>query len=296
MPECDSSRPRITPHRATSREGFTARLVPPTNHNKPLPIERMSNWTLDRKIGVAALATWALTAGAGAIEYGRLTEKFARLDSESEELRELKGAAEEAIRKAREAKGPKGDRGERGPQGPKGDTGESGPQGQRGDRGDKGPIGKNGDAGPKGNKGDKGDTGPRGDQGPTGPQGPRGVTGDRGPKGLPGNVPVGTILAWVPGAESLPPGWRVCDGRYGTPDLSGRFLRGTTSPNVAGRLSENTIGSRVITSSGDVASSQTKSIGSLAAGTTGYHNGHHYHAFNVPAPDHCFVVFIMRVD
>ena len=43
--------------------------------------------------------------------------------------------------------------------------------------------------------------------------------------------PVGTIVAWVKGMTglpSLPTGWAECDGTNGTPNLSNRFLRGTT--------------------------------------------------------------------
>lgn len=44
-------------------------------------------------------------------------------------------------------------------------------------------------------------------------------------------LPIGTVLAWVPavGESQPPPGWEVCDGRQGTPDLRGLFLRGVGS-------------------------------------------------------------------
>lgn len=43
--------------------------------------------------------------------------------------------------------------------------------------------------------------------------------------------PTGTIIIWVPPSTatvplSAPPGWAVCDGKNGTPDLRGRFLLG----------------------------------------------------------------------
>jgi hypothetical protein len=58
----------------------------------------------------------------------------------------------------------------------------------------------------------------------------------------PYGVPKGTIIAWRPmpdyieGLDSKdlsevrivpPPGWAICDGKQGTPDLRGRFIRGT---------------------------------------------------------------------
>ncbi len=63
-----------------------------------------------------------------------------------------------------------------------------------------------------------------------GPSGPEGPTGKQGPPGLDG-LPLGTILSWVPqsgqGTSTTPPiGWRICDGRDGTPDLRNGILVG----------------------------------------------------------------------
>lgn len=44
-----------------------------------------------------------------------------------------------------------------------------------------------------------------------------------------GQLPVGAVLPWS-GAGSLPTGWAVCDGRNGTVDLRGRFVRGMPNP------------------------------------------------------------------
>ena len=66
--------------------------------------------------------------------------------------------------------------------------------------------------------------------------------------GAPYGVPKGTIIAWHPmpdyveGLETkdqaeeriVPPsGWAICDGKLGTPDLRGRFIRGTEKWNPA---------------------------------------------------------------
>src|SRR5262249_3903389 len=39
--------------------------------------------------------------------------------------------------------------------------------------------------------------------------------------------PTGTILAWSSNSAAIPTGWAICNGQNGTPDLRGRFLRGT---------------------------------------------------------------------
>jgi hypothetical protein len=51
-------------------------------------------------------------------------------------------------------------------------------------------------------------------------------------------LPAGTILAmsvnsWVNAGAAFQSKWRVCDGTGGTPNLSGRFLRGGTSNDAA---------------------------------------------------------------
>ena len=56
--------------------------------------------------------------------------------------------------------------------------------------------------------------------------------------------PVGTIIPYAGDLSKIPYGWHVCDGTNGTPDLSGRFLEGTTTtpktfkeaglPNITG--------------------------------------------------------------
>ena len=56
--------------------------------------------------------------------------------------------------------------------------------------------------------------------------------------------PVGTIIPYAGDLSKIPYGWHVCDGTNGTPDLSNRFLEGTTAtpktfkdaglPNITG--------------------------------------------------------------
>jgi hypothetical protein len=50
-------------------------------------------------------------------------------------------------------------------------------------------------------------------------------------------VPKGTIIAWFASSGPVPEGWRICDGTpgSGTPNLTGRFLRGVTNFGQVGQ-------------------------------------------------------------
>lgn len=41
-----------------------------------------------------------------------------------------------------------------------------------------------------------------------------------------GTIPLGGIIMWSGAINSIPAGWRLCDGTNGTPNLSGRFIVG----------------------------------------------------------------------
>ncbi|MEE2829694.1 MAG: hypothetical protein VX498_10955 [Myxococcota bacterium] len=45
------------------------------------------------------------------------------------------------------------------------------------------------------------------------------------------SLPTGVILMWSGDPATIPSGWALCDGSNGTPDLLGRFVRGTDSSN-----------------------------------------------------------------
>jgi hypothetical protein len=48
-------------------------------------------------------------------------------------------------------------------------------------------------------------------------------------------IPAGTIIAWYAKNKPIPPGWAICNGTNGTPDLRDRFLRGTGDPANIGK-------------------------------------------------------------
>lgn len=47
--------------------------------------------------------------------------------------------------------------------------------------------------------------------------------------------PQGLIFAWYSRTGPVPPGWAICDGQNGTPDLRDRFLLGAGSFEGVGR-------------------------------------------------------------
>ena len=61
-------------------------------------------------------------------------------------------------------------------------------------------------------------------------------------------VPKGVILMWSGSSDTIPAGWALCDGQYGTPNLVGRFVLGATQ----GILDENGVMRPSLLSDSDV--------------------------------------------
>jgi len=53
-------------------------------------------------------------------------------------------------------------------------------------------------------------------------------------------LPRGSIIAFY--GDQIPPGWRICDGNNGTPDLRGRFILGSGQGNGLTNRQYNTSG------------------------------------------------------
>jgi hypothetical protein len=140
------------------------------------------------------------------------------------------------------ATGPAGADGQPGAQGPKGDKGDKGDPGDPGPQGEQGPIGltgPQGSQGPQGLQGETGLTGPQGIQGEPGPQGETGLQGPAGADGSSGSLPAGMIVMWGGLLENIPVGWALCDGQNGTPDLRGRFIKGSAAGVEPGAIGGN---------------------------------------------------------
>lgn len=44
-------------------------------------------------------------------------------------------------------------------------------------------------------------------------------------------IPRGVIWMWSGRVDQIPPGWALCDGRFGTPNLLARFVKGVATAN-----------------------------------------------------------------
>ncbi len=97
-------------------------------------------------------------------------------------------------------------------------------------------------------------------------------------------VPPGTITIWTQNTGDIPSGWALCDGGNGTPNLLGKFVKGTSSASSStgstGGGSSYTISSSQMRShshggSTNSASSHDHSIGehTNTSGTGGYLGG-----------------------
>lgn len=65
-----------------------------------------------------------------------------------------------------------------------------------------------------------------------------------GSPSLYGLMPRGVIVMWSGRLREVPAGWALCDGRFGTPNLLARFVRGinsaTTEPGTTGGADSKT--------------------------------------------------------
>lgn len=99
-------------------------------------------------------------------------------------------------------------------------------------------------------------------------------------------VPRGAIIMWSGAIDSIPSGWKLCDGTNGTPNLSGRFIVGYNSSDSDYNLIANTGGEKVHTltiqempihSHGGTSDNQSR--GHAHSGTTGL-EGSHAHTYS----------------
>ena len=145
----------------------------------------------------------------------------------------------------------------------KGQTGDKGDKGQKGELNDKGQKGETGAAAAKGQKGEVGATGGTGGIGSPGDKGQKGEVGSAGATG----IPSGFIGLWSGSSATIPPGWYLCDGNNGTPNLKDRFVIGagnSYSVNATGGSANATL------------VSHSHGVGSYSAVS----NGAHTHTYN----------------
>jgi hypothetical protein len=91
-------------------------------------------------------------------------------------------------------------------------------------------------------------------------------------------VPKGSIVMWSGAITAIPPGWALCNGINGTPDLQDRFICSVAAGQNPGEVG----GSNDITLNVNQLPGHTHNNGSLTAGGDGVHN----HRINDPSHWH----------
>ncbi|MBR56812.1 MAG: hypothetical protein CMH54_02010 [Myxococcales bacterium] len=115
--------------------------------------------------------------------------------------------------------------------------------------------------------------------------------------GTPVPVPAGTVVAWNGLVEAIPAGWHLCDGTNGTPDLSGRFIRGAGGDLPLGDSGPGGISGTTSTDgahTGPATASGGSSPNSQPYGYGRNSDGDHAHAMGGPMdlPEHYTLAFI----
>lgn len=77
------------------------------------------------------------------------------------------------------------------------------------------------------------------------------------------------IIAWSGSLSNIPSGWTLCDGSDGTPDLTDRFIRGSSSSGATGGTSGSISANGSHTHGLDTTSSYNQAYGSSIYGEAG---------------------------
>lgn len=86
-------------------------------------------------------------------------------------------------------------------------------------------------------------------------------------------IPHGTIVAWSPavaGTNTIPTGWKLCNGNNGTPNLIGRFVIGTKPNSSGATAAADGFGAYTADAVADGATTHSHSV--TVTGTTGLGN------------------------
>jgi hypothetical protein len=87
---------------------------------------------------------------------------------------------------------------------------------------------------------------------------------------------VGYILPFAGPSDKIPSGWKICDGENGTPDMSDRFVVGSTTVGNLDETHTHTTSNSIGTANSSTPGNHTPSINvavSIAANSTGHaHN------------------------
>src|ERR1051325_5037008 len=71
-----------------------------------------------------------------------------------------------------------------------------------------------------------------------------------GPPGTDASIPTGIICMWSGLIANIPTGWLLCDGNNGTPNLSGKFIKGGVPGSTGGSTTHSHSNHAQLTHSG----------------------------------------------
>ncbi len=80
-------------------------------------------------------------------------------------------------------------------------------------------------------------------------------------------IPAGIIVTWSGSIATIPPGWVLCDGNNGTPNLSNLFIRACTDPAAIGNTGGANYNTATFTGDGHTHSVNILPLFPMAAGT-----------------------------
>ena len=92
------------------------------------------------------------------------------------------------------------------------------------------------------------------------------------------SFPAGGIVMWSGTIANIPTGWNLCDGTNSTPDLTDRFIVGSTSDSDGTHDIGDTGGANSLTLTESQLPSHTHSAGNLSTDSAGAHTHNVQHA------------------
>src|ERR1051325_8034731 len=109
-----------------------------------------------------------------------------------------------------------------------------------------------------------------------------------GPPGTDASIPTGIICMWSGLVANIPTGWLLCDGNNGTPNLSGKFIKGGVPGSTGGSATHSHSNHAQLTHSGTAVADHAAHTHSVTSNVAVADHASHTHSVtsNVTITDH----------